>query len=251
MAQDRDGRPNANSETKACSRESVYARRHSQCCAGVHALVVAMGCSASRLPSERSISRPRAPKKPSRLASGSSGGSDDSGGDGGSAPGGAPAAEPGIQEGALGSPATLQSIENRPAPGSLPAASAAGAKSATSGKRRVSFVDEGNEPTPIALESSAAHAPPPMPPPPPAPQLVGKLAQYELLERIGDGAYAEVRRARNPAFESNGLPEYLAVKVIDVTKVEGGIRAIENEVMAASSPSVTMPSLHDATLHPP
>ena len=80
---------------------------------------------------------------------------------------------------------------------------------------------------------------------------VGYLAQYELLERIGDGAYAEVRRARNPAFESNGLPEYLAVKVIDVTKVEGGIRAIENEVMAASSPSVTMPSLHDATLHPP
>ena len=50
---------------------------------------------------------------------------------------------------------------------------------------------------------------------------------------------------------ADGLPEYLAVKVIDVTKVEGGIRAIENEVMAASSPSMTMPSLHDATLHPP
>ena len=164
-----------------------------------------MGCSASRLPSERSISRPRAPKKPSRLASGSSGGSDDSGGDGGSAPAGAPAAEPGIQEGAPGSPATLQSMENRPAPGSLPAASAAGAKSATSGKRRVSFVDEGNEPTPIALESSAAHAPPPMPPPPPTPQLVGKLAQYELLERIGDGTPVDHERGWRPRIYSTGV----------------------------------------------
>lgn len=61
--------------------------------------------------------------------------------------------------------------------------------------------------------------------------LIGRLARYELLEQIGHGAYAEVRRARNAQHAANGLPEFVAVKTIDLTRVEGGRAAVENEVM--------------------
>ena len=61
--------------------------------------------------------------------------------------------------------------------------------------------------------------------------LHGRKAQYEVLEQLGVGAYAEVRRARNAQHASNGMPPELAVKLIDVSRVEGGLHNIENEAM--------------------
>jgi hypothetical protein len=61
--------------------------------------------------------------------------------------------------------------------------------------------------------------------------LDGRLAQYELLDQLGVGAYAVVRRARNGEHATNGLPEFVAVKIIDVSKAEGGLGAVEQEAM--------------------
>lgn len=61
--------------------------------------------------------------------------------------------------------------------------------------------------------------------------MAGKRANYELLERLGAGAYAEVHRARNPEHTSNGIPEFVAIKSIDVSRVEGGMGSIEHEAM--------------------
>ena len=83
----------------------------------------------------------------------------------------------------------------------------------------------------------------------PANFLAGRLAKYQVLEQVGAGAYAEVRKARvlsreastlspSDAEKARALPEYVAIKIIDVEKMEGGRAAIEREVRSLSAHAV-------------
>lgn len=190
-----------------------------------------MGCASSNLaelPSVRSISRPRAPKKGHRDKRSSDVLVDDD-------------ATANIASGVL---FPLVTREKQQQAG--PAPSAARIKR----KKRVSFsekktpavqgVEEQDLLREAASSPTASGAEQQQATPkgsshvdgtPQSSVLVGKLATYEILESIGSGAYATVMRARNAQHAVNGLPQMVAIKVIDVNKVEGGIQSIENEVM--------------------
>ena len=75
----------------------------------------------------------------------------------------------------------------------------------------------------------------------------GVLGSYSMIETIGQGSYAVVRCAHNLAAASNGFPETVAIKTIDVAKVSQHAQLPEVEAEVALLRSLDHPYI--ATLY--